>query len=641
MAGIDRTDAIKRPTDSTLTPRTLDRGSEPVVRMRADSLDALRPSLPALAVVVEQTVMGSRDRPLYDLVLSLNQQWVRVQSERAFPPGTVLMVEATPENQLRVLPQVDTAQLNRMMQASLQFWQAHSLPRAHTTQLPAPPAFPALQTLAGDAPELQSLVQWLSQKPALSARTLAQWMQVFSPLAQLRPPIASLPATPLIPSPANPALATPGALSTPSMTQITQPVNTAPLMPLVTAMTAQGSASAAFTAGLQAFTPPVPGTGAPLVLVPLAPGAPALPAGTTLVITVTTDRAQPGFPPQGAMPPPQRTTADTSQTSSVPLRLAVVVNPMTSVAAQSILASVPPVTPGPANQPTTSSSGGTSLNPTSAAPTAQPGNLSINQNPTAAPQDPLLAPTRFSTLAPPTGTATQAGREPAQPVPVEIRLSQWLAVLDSRIQQHPASLQQALAQQAQRLLSAPPTGYAPGVTVQHQSTGSAIKQDDLQPLMQLRTLLESLQGKAQNNAIQQALGALANPEAPPVQQLSIPMLWLGPNHWLNMEWWQEKPEGEETESDASGKRPFRFRLFFELAPLAPLCADLHWTPDHTDVIFWSQDQGTLSIINNNLDTLEQWTQGLGERALQTRHGMPPKKTTPEPDQFKPLVDVRT
>jgi len=198
MAGIDRTDAIKRPTDSTLTPRTLDRGSEPVVRVRADSLDALRPSLPALAVVVEQTIMGSRDKPLYDLVLSLNQQWVRVQSERAFPPGTVLMVEATPENQLRVLPQVDTAQLNRMMQASLQFWQAHSLPRAHTTQMPAPPAFPALQTLAGDAPELQSLVQWLSQKPALSARTVAQWMQVFSPLAQLRPPVASLPATPLI-----------------------------------------------------------------------------------------------------------------------------------------------------------------------------------------------------------------------------------------------------------------------------------------------------------------------------------------------------------------------------------------------------------------------------------------------------------
>ncbi len=640
MAGIDRTDAIKRPTDSTLTPRTLDRGSEPVVRVRADSLDALRPSLPALAVVVEQTVMGSRDKPLYDLVLSLNQQWVRVQSERAFPPGTVLMVEATPENQLRVLPQVDTAQLNRMMQASLQFWQAHSLPRAHTTLMPAPPAFPALQTLAGDAPELQSLVQWLSQKPALSARTVAQWMQVFSPLAQLRPPVASLPATPLIPSQAQPALGTPGAPSAPLVSTAANPLNTAPLAPLLSAIASVYSASTPLPGNPHNLTPTAPGTGAPVMLIPFTPGAPALPAGTSLVITIAADRAQSNLPTPGGLPTPQRTSADGNQAAPTALRIAVVVNPMMS-AAQSAPVSLPTGSPAAAVQPTASSTGGASLPPTPTAPSGQPGNLSGNPNPTATPADPLLAPTRFSTLAPPPGASSQEGRDPMQSIPVEIRLSQWLAVLDSRIQQHPASLQQALAQQAQRLLNAPPTGYGPGVTVQNQSGGSAIKQDDLQPLLQLRTLLESLQGKTQNNAIQQALGALANPEAPPVQQLSIPMLWLGPNHWLNMEWWQEKPEGEETESDAPGKRPFRFRLFFELAPLAPLCADLHWTPDHTDVIFWSQDQGTLSIINNNLGTLEQWTQGLGERALQTRHGMPPKKTTPEPDQFKPLVDVRT
>ncbi|WP_394169217.1 hypothetical protein [Saccharospirillum alexandrii] len=641
MAGIDRTDAIKRPTDSTLTPRTLDRGSEPVVRVRADSLDALRPSLPALAVVVEQTVMGSRDKPLYDLVLSLNQQWVRVQSERAFPPGTVLMVEATPENQLRVLPQVDTAQLNRMMQASLQFWQAHSLPRAHTTQMPAPPAFPALQTLAGDAPELQSLVQWLSQKPALSARTVAQWMQVFSPLAQLRPPVASLPATPLIPSPAQPAIATPGAPSTQLVSTAINTLSTTPLAPLLNAIASVQSASTPLLGNSPNLAPTSPGTGAPVMLIPLTPGAPALPSGTAMVITIATDRAQSNLPTLSLSPTPQRTIADGNQAAPTLLRLAVVVNPHTSAAAQSTPVTLPTGSPAAAAQPTATSTGGASPPLTLNAPPGQPGNLSPNPNPTAMSSDPLLAPTRFSTLAPPPGASTQGARDPAQAVPIEIRLSQWLAVLDSRIQQHPASLQQALAQQAQRLLNAPPTGYAPGVSVQNQSAGSAIKQDDLQPLLQLRTLLESLQGKTQNNAIQQALGALANPEAPPVQQLSIPMLWLGPNHWLNMEWWQEKPEAEEAESDSPGKRPFRFRLFFELSPLAPLCADLHWTPDHTDVIFWSQDQSTLSIINNNLDTLEQWTQGLGERDLHTRHGMPPKKTTPEPDQFKPLVDIRT
>lgn len=633
MAGIDRTDAIKRPTDSTLAPRTLDRGSESVVRVRADSLEALRPSLPALAVVVEQTVMGSRDKPLYDLVLSLNQQWVRVQSERAFPPGTVLMVEATPENQLRVLPQVNSAQLNRMMQASLQFWQAHSLPRAHTTQMPAPPAFATLQAMAGDAPELQSLIQWLSQKPALSARTVAQWMQVFSPLAQLRPPITSLPITPLIPSPAQPATSTTGTQSSALVSRVTNTVSTAPLSPLLSAIASVNSASAPLVTNPAGSAPSVPIAGAPVLLIPLPPGAPTLPSGTARLMTIATDRTQPNTSAQGAMATPQRATADTTLAPPASLRVAMVMNLLSPATLQSALATLPSRA---ALQPTAGPAVGA---PT--VPPGQPGTIPVNQNPTAAPQDPLLAPTRFSTLPAPSGASVQADSDPLQTVPVEIRLSQWLAVLDSRIQLHPASLQQALAQQAQRLLNTPPPGYAPGVTVQNQSGGSQLKQDDLQPLLQLRTLLESLQGKTQNNAIQQALGSLANPDAPPVQQLSIPMLWLGPNHWLNMEWWQEKHEGDGAESDAPGKRPFRFRLFFELAPLAPLCADLHWTPDHTDVIFWSQDKGTLSVINNNLDTLEQWTQGLGERALQTRHGMPPKKTTPEPDQFKPLVDIRT
>lgn len=641
MAGIDRTDAIKRPTDSTLTPRTLDRGSEPVVRVRADSIDALRPSLPALAVVVEQTVMGSRDKPLYDLVLSLNQQWVRVQSERAFPPGTVLMVEATPENQLRVLPQVDTAQLNRMMQASLQFWQAHSLPRAHTTAMPAPPAFPALQALAGDAPELQALVQWLSQKPALSAQTVAQWMQVFSPLGRLQPPVASLPATPLIPSVAQPAAnstAAQPALSASPTSNLANPVSTAPLAPLLQAIASLNSAGSVLPQSTAGSAPMVPGAGTAAALIPLPAGAPALPAGTALVLQTTAER----LPlVQNAEAASKRTPVEQSQTAPASLRVAVVLMPQTQAPLQSALATLQTAMAGSAPQvpPVQTVPSGQSSNPT--ATPGQPGAVTGHPNPTAMPQDPLLAPGRFITLASPPGTTAPAGSDPMQTMPIEVRLSQWLAVLDSRIQQHPASLQQALAQQAQRLLNTPTPGYAPGVTVQNQAGGTPIKQDDLQPLLQLRTLLESLQGKTQNNAVQQALGTLANPDAPPVQQLSIPLLWLGPNHWLNMEWWQEKPEGEDTGEDKPGKRPFRFRLFFELPPLAPLCADLHWTPEHTDVIFWSQDQGTLSIINSHLGTLEQWTQGLGERALQTRHGMPPKKTTPEPDQFKPLVDVRT
>jgi hypothetical protein len=635
MAGIDRTDAIKRPTDSTLAPRTLDRGSEAVVRVPADGIESLRPSLPALAVVVEQTVMGSRDKPLYDLVLSLNQQWVRVQSERAFPPGTVLMVEATPENQLRVLPQVDQTQLNRMMQASLQFWQAHSLPKVHATQMPALPAPAVLQSMTVDAPELQALVQWLSQKPGLSPRAVAQWMQEFSPLARLQPALSGLPNAPLSPATASLEGAQQAATTPANATASLQTLALAPLLRSVArANTIQITQAAAQTPTLQ--------PGQAVLLTPLPAGAPVLPASATLLSAAAVQGLSAQSSSTASLTPGTLLIPSADSSSLLP-RLAILAPQQGSQLQSSPMA----IQPGSANSATptlaSATSTGTTTGQTPAGTTTptQSGTVPAGSNQSASPQALLALQNNFGSLPSPPdgGSKTDAGK--LETIPMEIRLTQWLAVLDSRIRQHPASLQQALAQQAQRLLNTPSPGYAPGVSIQSPGGAAPLAQDDLQPLLQLRALLEGLQGKTQNNAIQQALGSLAQPDAPPVQQLSIPMIWLGPNHWLNMEWWQERPDTDDGEADTSAQRKFRFRLFFELPPLAPLCADLHWSPEHTDVIFWSQDQGTLGIINRHLDTLEQWTQGLGERELLTRHGMPPKKTTPEPDQFKPLVDVRT
>jgi hypothetical protein len=636
MAGIERSDAIKRPTDSTLTPRTLDRNSEPVLRIPADSIDALRPSLPAIAVVVEQTVMGSRDKPLYDLVLSLNQQWVKVQSERPFPPGTVLMVEATPDNQLRVLPRVDPVQLNQMMQASLQFWQAHSLPRAHTTQMPALPAMAALSALVGDAPQLQALIQWLTQTPPLSARNVAQWMQEFSPLARLQPMLSNLPSTPTMPG------AT-GLTAPTSSTSISSATAVQTLLPLLNSLARSNPTTATLP---NTGHPMNPGTA--LVIMSVLPGATALPATAVVLnaaLTSTGTQAQgaTGSAPATTNPAtntaPPATSIMTGQNSSpMPLILVVLPGSQAQLASSPLaLLQNPAVATNQtgAKQPQAPTDAlGSGVQPTAA---GQGG-----ANPANTGQPSLLVQSMVSTLPSPTEGSIKTGNENSREIPLEIRLSQWLAVLDSRIRQHPASLQQALAQQAQKLLSTPTPGYAPGVNVQMSGTPQpGLSQESLHPLLQLRTLLEGMQGKLQNNAIQQSLGALAQPDAPGVQQLSIPMIWLGPNHWLNMEWWQEKSQSSSDSESSASKRKWRFRLFFELPPLAPLCADLHWSPEHTDLIFWSQDQGTLGVIHSHMDKLEQWTQGLGERSMHTRHGMPPKKTTPEPDQFKPLVDIRT
>lgn len=574
---IDRGDAIRRPLDSTLSTRPIHRGGDGVVQLPAQALEQLRQSSPAIAVVVEQTNLGTQQKPLFELLLQLNNQWVRARSDRPFEAGTVLLVEAAQGNEIKVLPNPDAQQLNRMIQASLSFWQAHTLPRVQATQLPPMPKPEVLAQLAIEQPALKPLVNWLNQRPPLNAKTVAQWMQEFQPLPQAmgRSPLpAPSSGTDWVrPSTTQAAEAPPPA----SGTQIPS-IASAPLTLAVK------QAVARLTMGI--------------------PGGTSHPAPIqTLVLPAA---GQPGNSTQSAVAPLTNTVVNTASPNS------------------SATQPIPPQTMAPVVNQLQSAPNALQPSPTLLIPEAAATNT--KHTPVTQQWQPLPQP-----------NATE-GR-----IPIEVRLAQWIDILNQRISQHPASLQQSLAQKAQQILNTHSTGYpATASSPTPNAAGGVAQTEALQPLLQLRNALDAVQGKTQNNAIQQALGNMNQPDLPPVQQLSIPLIWLGPSAWMNMEWWQERRKEETGKDDATkGKRLWRFRLFFELEPLAPLCADLVWEPEQTDLTFWCEDKNTLAFLNQNIDTLQTWTEGLGERQLHTRHGMPKKKTTPNPDEFKPLVDVRT
>lgn len=729
MAGIDRSDSIRRPVDSTLSTRTAHRGGEGLLQPQREAMAQLRQSAPAIAVVIEQQDLGTPRKPLFELLLSMNDQWVRVQSTKPFQPGTVLLIEATRDDQIRVLPNPEPAQLNRMMQASLQFWQAHTLPKVHATALPPLPASSVQQQLISQQPELKPLLDWLNQKPALNARTVANWVREFMPLATavqtgntqapqsgnstLAPPPWPLATnhqstaqagvnntTALPPSNGDkPAAANNKATavgSMPATTSNSMTIAPTPMRVLVEAIRAslpllqqqplrwlpvQQQPSGQWQPIQQA------GTSQPLTLVAsseglariaatLAPAAPvaAKTAAATAVQSAATPTRQAATPVPAEIQSLLRIQPIDASALQQPQRLPGLVNQNLTPLPSSALAALQTIPVGelkmtvtPVFTPSSATAGATltsTSNPpgTGANSSGSGVSFSVSVTTTIATATDVAAPAAMTTTP---GSAAENPASSWRPLPsrpgttdqppLEIRLAQWLLMLDNRIRQHPASLQQSLAQRAQQLLRTNDLNYGldkplpppPLPQVHNSGAGNPANQQsaaELQPLLQLRNWLEAVQGKTQNNAIQQTLSALTQGgDGPnqPVQQLSIPLIWMGPSSWANLEWWQEQASDAEQDSGAGGKRLWRFRLFFELEPLAPLCADLVWEPQQTDLTFWSEDRNTLAFLNSHLGTLEQWTEGLGERQLHTRHGMPRKKSTPEADDFKPLVDVHT
>ena len=616
-------EGIRLPSDTTVASQKVHRGTQARDTQVTPATPKEVATPQTLITVVLQTkplIEGSRSG-LFELLLQndpKSEPPIRLQSDTRIAPGTSLLLEMDDQGVYRPVERPSRGQLNQMIQLELDFWRAHLLPKAGHRSFPPTPDAAVLTRLGNQWPELKPLTDWLTQRPeTITGREIQRWFRETSPLSHLRnwqpaPPAQINPArqtfspttefSRVLPMPM-PIAAQHPILSDPIGTR----VNLNPVLPSALSSTATPAdrptnlttltyVGRVFTLNSAPLTQPVP--------------------SAVLHDSITPTRASLAWP---SLP---GTATPTTQTQ--PSNLSA---PSASGAGNT---GTPPTSPIPVHF---------SLTPTRSAdlkpalqliaqPALQP---STSAEPTSrVPLQPLALPLSLEHLP---------LRRDAE-LPVEMKLGLWLQQLDKTVAQHPATLQSQMQGKAEEILrNLELTRSAPDA-VTRPSTDAA---SDDAPLLALRNLLDSTLARIQNNAIQTAAQQITQPDQP-VQQMQLPLIWLGLTSWADIEWWQERPKKDKKQSDQdeSRRRRWRMKIYLTLTPLGKVCADLDWSPDQTQLTFWSEDPATLNHLNQLLPTLNQWTEGLGERNLSTKHGMPSRRQDHRDDEpSHHLVDIKT
>jgi len=681
-------DGIRLPKDSTVASQKIVRGGGQPESTALPAKNApATPVSPLLTIVLQSNALIEGGKAaLYELILQNDPKSgppLSVLSDAAIKPGTSLLLELDKNQQYQPVQQPTLTQLTKLVNLELDFWRGHLLPKAAARYFPILPTPTALTGLANSFSALTPLITWLNQRPtSLSSPVVNAWMRETVALTNLRPW-----ATPTTANAADPANS-PGLTSRPltpptlelstlqlptlklptqtwqllNMPRLSQvgPVNSA-LVSTQPPLAGSGGAGAnSVSQTLAAGMTLAPGsllataqssqtaTGSPAQASAASPGMTGL--GSALPGSQTTGQAQ---GPLAASPAPlagpgsgsiPAGTAATPPGANGPL--AAVPPAIPTIPTAPTIPTTPPGTPLTAAPGSNPSSTGSNLagqagpsvqlgTPTgSGAPVTVPGLLAAQQGPAA----PISQHSNLS--SPATGnSASSSGR---QEVPLEIKLGQWLGVLDETIKASPIQLNARLKQQASELLQQ--SLLQPGkIRAQLDPSQNKTQDKDDSPLLALRNWLEASQARIQNSAIQTASAQWSAPDQPVVQQMQLPLIWLGLTSWADIEWWQEKHLSTgNADKDARARRRWRMKVYLALAPMADICADIDWGTDFTSLTFWSEDAATLSHLNGLLPKLESWTAGLGERNLQTKHGMPKKMNADrEKEKDNHLVDLHT
>ncbi len=241
------------------------------------------------------------------------------------------------------------------------------------------------------------------------------------------------------------------------------------------------------------------------------------------------------------------------------------------------------------------------------------------------------------TLATPEAASTQQTA-----LPLEIKLGQWLTEIDKHITQNPVHAQMQLKNRASELLRQLTDG-ATKVSANPLLDSEKKPTDKEEPtLLALRNWIDSAQARIQHAAVQTTAAQWSAPDIP-VNQMQLPLIWLGLTSWADIEWWQEKPKKKDSsKKDQEERRRWRMKIYLSLSPLADMCADIDWSTSGTNITFWSEDPATLKQLGQLMPALHSWTEGLGEKSLNTKHGMPKRRTQSDKAQTEQhLVDIRT
>lgn len=620
-------DGIRLPSDTTVASQKVHRGShaQDTQVIPANPKEVAQPKTLLTVVLQSKPLIEGAKGGLFELMLQNDPRTappITLRSDTLISPGTSLLLELDEQGVYRPVERPSRAQLTQLIQLELDFWRAHLLPKSGRRAFPTIPDSAILTRLGTQFSELKPLTDWLSQRPAnLSGQEVRRWIQELSPLSQLRPWSTSAPAQ------ASPAAIQSG--STHPNIVPAQTVHPAPHPALTQAI------------GLRVEPPTV------ALLQGLVPAATSKDMPTLQLagqwFSIRSDASVQGIP------------ANILHSSLSPVRF----RPLSSAPQGN-----------PAMTPQSPAAAATATHSATSSPiiahaglsqtTTQPGPIQLNLVPmptaagagsnstlqlvsSAATPTALPAPALPSALTPtttnlPVPALTQRSTE----LPLEMKLGLWLLQLDKTTAQHPTAVQSQLQSKAEDALRQLAAGQQPpGQPVTNsQSTDQS---SDESSLLALRNWLDSTLARIQNNAVQTAAAQISQPEQP-VQQMQLPLIWLGLTSWADVEWWQQTPkkDKQQKERKENQQRRWRMRLYLTLTPLGKVCADLDWGTDQTQLTFWSEDPATLNHLNQLLPTLNQWTEGLGERQLTTKHGMPQRQNEHQDDEpSHHLVDIKT
>lgn len=696
-------EGIRLPSDSTVASQKVHRGnSSPSTQVNSDTPKEISKPSPLSTVVLQSNavIQGKADS-LFELVLQNEPKSapaIKILSDSHIQPGTSLLLELDENQQYRPIDKPNAEQLAKLVKLELDFWRAHLLPKADPSQAIKLPALASLKALSQSMPSLKPLVLWLSQSPqALNGRVIQSWLQQFAPLtanlttnpAQTKVNITNnaVPANLAMPvdnsqakqqaSPnfqlaamANNAAQISTGLNQPNVVRVLisagQSFSTQQPAPVQVAINTQPLTTTSTAGHLNTASPSTSNsqqTNTPRILLD-ASGLTRIadfrlnqPVGLSAKVSseqvsqsliqlvnnynslhnlssanapTANKLATLNFSGQILQLSGQSPGVSPSTLHSLPfVRAVALTTPLAIEKAAPIV--------NQTSQASVLNSKGTETSPKQSFVNNSVPQPMVQQiiatgqshlTLSSAIQTARITPSILN-LQPPANIAADSISPP-------LLLNLWLKEVDKQIARSPAHLTEQLKLQAEQLLQ---QQSQPLINSKHAKNNARTEQED--PLLSLRSWLETTQARMQQSAVNFAQQQWSGTE-PNIQQMQLPLIWLGLTQWVDLEWWQERPRKTATREEKKQARNWRMKLYLTLDPLAKICADIQWSDEHTQLTFWSKDANTLAHLNQLLPTLNQWTEGLGEKTINTKHGMPEKASAQKTNhEQQHLVDIRT
>ncbi|MFY0665834.1 MAG: flagellar hook-length control protein FliK [Natronospirillum sp.] len=218
-------------------------------------------------------------------------------------------------------------------------------------------------------------------------------------------------------------------------------------------------------------------------------------------------------------------------------------------------------------------------------------------------------------------------------------------LLQQGVQAPQLTLQEQLKQRAQDILARSNTLYSPDQMRQSLApkVGRGPENAVLREQQTLLAIRQTLEQVAQQHQVRTLLSLPAD------QGTDGPRLLQGIPVWSDQHlvWFDvERHPPEDTNEEASGKSAeWVLDVHFHLAPMAPICARMHWRNNSCSLHFLTDDAPTLRAIHDKVSDFSQrlTSMGLPVEDVQCRHGLPKrvsgKANASNPSQHQ--VDIRT